>query len=104
MADGGSRAEGGEYSYSVAQGDGRRDTVYVTFIEPIIVGPLGPWSLLKNGVELHAASPFAAFSPVVPYMNSMQISMQFNQDSLRVTCLFWVVISLVMAIPDSLLM
>ena len=45
--------------------------IYVTFVEPIVVGPLGPWSLLKNGVEINAASPFAKFSPVVPYMNSM---------------------------------
>ena len=82
MHDAGSAGESGEYSYGLAQGNGARASVYITFIEPIIVGPLGPWSLLKNGVELHAASPFAAFSPVVPYMNSMQISMQFNQDQL----------------------
>ena len=82
LSDSGSRNALGIASYGVDQGNETPTTVYVTFVEPVIVGPLGPWSLLKNGVEINAASPFAKFSPVVPYMNSMQISMQFNQDRL----------------------
>jgi hypothetical protein len=65
---------GGGYDYSggstgdVANADD--NIVYVEFIEPIVIGPLGPWSLLYPGTELSASSDFSKFSPYLPFVNN----------------------------------
>ncbi len=71
-----------DYDLTRASSTANLTEFFVTFVEPIIIGPLGPWSLLKTGVELSASSPFADFSPMLPMVNNMQISMQFDQDKL----------------------
>lgn len=56
--------------------------MYVEFIEPIVIGPLGPWSLLYPGTELSASSDFSKFSPYLPFVNNFQLNMQFDQAQL----------------------
>ena len=75
----GSSTKGGTQNYDMTrvQGDQAND-IWVTFVEPVVVGCLGPWSLLKRGVELSSSSPLASFSPLVPFVNAMQLTFQFD--------------------------
>jgi hypothetical protein len=64
--------EGYDYSGGSTTDVGATDAteVYVEFIEPVFVGPLGAWSLLYPGTELSASSDFAKFSPYLPFINN----------------------------------
>jgi hypothetical protein len=55
---------------SAEEADTEANIVYVEFIEPIVIGPLGPWSLLYPGTELSASSDFSKFSPYLPFVNN----------------------------------
>jgi hypothetical protein len=69
--------DGYDYSGGSTTDDGQvhNAEVYVEFIEPICIGPLGPWSLLYPGTELSASSDFSKFSPYLPFVNSFQLNM-----------------------------
>jgi hypothetical protein len=76
---------GNGYDYSggsEAGGNDEAGAVYVEFIEPVIIGPLGPWSMLYPGTELSATSDFGKFSPYLPFVNNFQLNMQFDQTQL----------------------
>ncbi len=75
-----SEGRDGHPGYQMDRTDSNNDvnSVWVTFVEPLVIGPIGPWSLLKRGVEISGASPFANFSPMIPMVNNMQITMQFD--------------------------
>jgi hypothetical protein len=77
---------GGGYDYSGGStAENARTTatdVYVEFIEPVVIGPLGPWSMLYPGTELSATSDFGKFSPYLPFVNNFQLNMQFDQTQL----------------------
>jgi hypothetical protein len=65
---------GAGYDYSggaaVDQVTVAADNVYVEFIEPVFIGPLGAWSLLYPGTELSSSSDFSKFSPCLPFVNN----------------------------------
>ena len=58
---------GGTYASRAVQ---EYPAVYVEFIEPLVIGPLGPWSLLYPGTELSASSDFSKFSPYIPFVSN----------------------------------
>ena len=82
LASNASKTRDGKPGYEIDRDTENVTSFYVTFTEVVIIGPLGPWALLKNGVEISSSSPFANFSPALPFVNSMQLQFQFDQDKL----------------------
>ena len=82
LVSAGSKEGSGKVNYEYTRDDNGNTEVYVTFVEPVIVGCLGPWSLLKRGVEISSSSPLAGFSPLIPFVNAMQLTFQFDQNLL----------------------